>query len=64
MSESHLDEWSGDQIFYVGRVIHNLQSKMEEWQLKCTTITSLPFKGNNLLREITNVIFKSGKLIN
>ena len=52
------------RFFYVGRVIHNLQSKMEEWQLKCTTITSLPVKGNNSLREITNEILKSGKLIN
>ena len=66
MYESYLGEWSGDQIFYVGRVIHNLQSKMEEWQLKCTTITSLPVKGNNSLKEITYVyvILKSGKLIN
>ena len=30
LSDSHLDEWSGDQSFYVGWVIHNLQSKMEE----------------------------------
>ena len=63
MPESYLEEWSGDQIFCVGRVIHNMQSKMEEWQLKCTTTTSLPVKGNNSLREITNVILKSGKLI-
>ena len=64
MSESILDEWSGDQIFYVGLVIHNLQSKMEELQLKCITIMSLPVKGKNSLREKANVILKSGKFIN